>query len=382
MPEFRYRATNSEGHREDGRLTAVDESAAQQELKGRGYAIDEIAIENEQPLDVTEFDGEPVLGNESLGLDDYTLEAAMRMVAEEWPSSRHRRAIETAASRLGRGEPPEQVLKSLEYELPPRLTTVVEAGLETGHLPKMLTAFIEATRAQRDRRRGVLIAFTYPTILIAVTGFIAWALLVIVVPMFATIYEGFGTQLPASTLALLKLSELVRGFGWYLLAAIVGLTLLCCFWFRTRRLPWFASFLVRPSELATTCRLLAVLVDADVPLTKSLRLLADTTADARLSRDLARCANLIAEGVPAHSAAAGWRFPEMFRQALHWADRRELFIVALNTQADLLDRRARVFSLILPTILEPISLMIVGGFVLFAVFSLFAPLLKFLNFLS
>jgi len=86
--------------------------------------------------------------------------------------------------------------------------------------------------------------------------------------------------------------------------------------------------------------------------------------------------------VPAYSAAFGRRFPVPFRQAFHWSDRRELFIVALKTQAELLDRRSRLLSAILPSVLEPLALILVGTIFLYLVSALFMPLIKLLNDLS
>jgi type IV pilus assembly protein PilC len=71
-------------------------------------------------------------------------------------------------------------------------------------------------------------AMFYPAAVLTVAAVVTMLLLLFVIPQFRDIFEGFGAQLPAFTLFVLGISDLVQSY-WYIIVAIVAA---CVFLFK------------------------------------------------------------------------------------------------------------------------------------------------------
>jgi type IV pilus assembly protein PilC len=101
-------------------------------------------------------------------------------------------------------------------------TSLVGAGEQAGTLESMLdrvATYKEKTEALKAKIKKAL---TYPIAVIVVAVFVTGILLVKVIPTFASTFSSFGANLPAFTLFVLNLSEIVQAYWWLILAGIIG----------------------------------------------------------------------------------------------------------------------------------------------------------------
>lgn len=100
--------------------------------------------------------------------------------------------------------------------------SLVAAGEQAGTLETMLdrvATYKEKTEALKAKIKK---AMTYPIAVIVVAVVVTGILLVKVVPQFAETFSSFGANLPAFTLMVLHLSEVVQGWWYIMLAALIG----------------------------------------------------------------------------------------------------------------------------------------------------------------
>lgn len=101
-------------------------------------------------------------------------------------------------------------------------TSLVAAGEQAGTLETMLdrvATYKEKTEALKAKIKK---AMTYPIAVVVVALIVTGILLIKVVPQFAVTFSSFGANLPAFTLFVLHLSELVQAWWFIILAAMIG----------------------------------------------------------------------------------------------------------------------------------------------------------------
>ncbi|MDX5405473.1 MAG: type II secretion system F family protein [Chromatiaceae bacterium] len=99
---------------------------------------------------------------------------------------------------------------------------LVKSGEASGSLDKIfdrLAIYKEKAEALKSKIKK---AMFYPVAVLVVAAIVTSILLIFVVPQFAEIFAGFGAELPAFTLFVLGISELMQQYWWVVLAGLVA----------------------------------------------------------------------------------------------------------------------------------------------------------------
>ena len=161
---------------------------------------------------------------------------------------------------------------------------MVVAGEQSGEFAgilKRLAAIMQSTARLKGKVKS---AMTYPTVIVSIALLMAAGLIQFVVPIFAEMFSGFGKELPALTQALVDISDFVKHYWYYILAAISVFVFLFKKWKATERgrykfdefklkMPVFGVLNLK-SGIGRFCRLLAQMTNAGVPILKSLEVVA------------------------------------------------------------------------------------------------------------
>ncbi len=98
---------------------------------------------------------------------------------------------------------------------------LVESGEQSGALETMLDRIALYKEKTEQIKAKIKKALTYPIAVIVVAVLVTAILLVKVVPTFAETFQGFGADLPAFTLFVLKLSEIVQAYWLMILVGFI-----------------------------------------------------------------------------------------------------------------------------------------------------------------
>lgn len=104
-------------------------------------------------------------------------------------------------------------------------TSLVGAGEQAGTLEAMLdrvATYKEKTEALKAKIKKAL---TYPIAVVVVAIVVTGILLVKVIPTFAATFTSFGSNLPAFTLFVLHISDVVQAYWFIILAGIIALVI-------------------------------------------------------------------------------------------------------------------------------------------------------------
>ncbi len=400
MAEFDYTAIDIDGGHNTGRIRARDEGEARQQLTGLGWTVESLTqVDRSETAD----DDDPPFGRSSqtdfelgkhlaeLTAADLPLASGLAVLAEEIPRGRTKRALQTVARRLDRGDSLDEALQG--RGAPSELRALVEVGVRSNRLGEVLTEYVKQSRRSVELRRKAMYSIGYAGVVGMACLGVLLVLLIFLIPQFRNIFEDFGIELPSLTMAVFALSDLVRNYG---IAILSGLVLLIGICVRILRTVWTASWrrrilgwvpvigpTLRHMSFARFTRMLSLLVDNNTPLPAAIRLAGKATNDSALEEDADRLADVLeTRGLNDLPFPIASRFPPSFMQVLTAVGRRPNLGETLAALADDYENRSEVRIFALAPVLEPVVILITGWIVAWFVIAMFLPLFRLLNDLS
>ena len=330
------------------------------------------------------------------------LPGGFRALAEELPAGRLKRLFAAMARRLEAGASLDEVLKAYARNLPDHLRGLVLVGLRSGDLAVVLDRYATCRQQNAALRRAAWVILAYPILLLATVATMLGFVLLCLVPLFEQIFIDFGylnpffdgvlagpdydRELPGLTMALIRLSILMRTFGFEL--AVVAACLIAAAWFtRNTKMAWrlrrripVIGPLWRWSATAEFFRLLGLLTDRDVPMPLALTLAGDSVADPLLQGASRRVSRQVDAGQAMSRALTDQAsFSQQLRPLLAWAEAHQALPDSLDAVGAMYEDRIRQQMMLLREIGPHIALPVVA-FLLFCLFvvivqGLFMPVL-------
>lgn len=211
--------------------------------------------------------------------------------------------------RLRRGSSLAQALAAEADCCTQLAVTLVAVGEESGELAMLLEQLADYYSRQLKLRRFVQRAVTYPAFLLLASFCVLLLFLLYILPVLADTYSAMGV-LPMGTLALLltlkdallqqPLAALALTAGVAAALFLLGRRLLRCF-LRSRLSGNFHGLLLE----VRFCRLLALLLESGVGITKAVAIVTDTMDDEQYAGQLRLLNSRLKRGIAIEQAAGG-----------------------------------------------------------------------------
>jgi type IV pilus assembly protein PilC len=227
----------------------------------------------------------------------------------------------------------------------------------------------------------------YPTVVTVVAICITAFLLVKVVPVFGDIYSGFGAKLPAPTMFLINVSNIVKKYvilfvlagggsiyGWlYFIKTKPGRR----FWDSRRiALPIFGS-IAHKICLARFTRTLASLIRSGVPILEVLQIVSQTVGNVVMEKAIKEAATDIERGESISTALSKHPiFPSMIIRMITAGEQTGKIDNMLERISDFLDEEIEATLSGLTSLIEPILIVFLGVVVGGMVICMFLPIFK------
>ncbi|KTT37088.1 type II secretion system protein F [Pseudomonas oryzihabitans] len=167
---------------------------------------------------------------------------------------------------------------------------LVDAGEQSGALETLLDRVATYKEKTEALKKKIKKAMTYPAAVIVVAVIVSAILLIKVVPQFQSVFEGFGAQLPAFTLFVIGISEILQEWWLLVLGAMFVLGFVLRHFYKKSekfrdatdrgllKIPLIGSILYK-SAIARYARTLATTFAAGVPLVDALDSVAGATGN-------------------------------------------------------------------------------------------------------
>lgn len=274
------------------------------------------------------------------------------------------------------------------------MVAMVGAGEQSGKLPMVLENWADYLESRAALQQQVVSSLAYPAIVAVVALLMVLGLMTYVVPQIVGVFQNAKATLPLLTQVMMAASDFLRGYGFYLLAALIvlGFAARAVLRLSGPRLAWHAWLLRAPLigglvQAAQTERFastLAILIRGGVPMLAALDAAKRTLSNQVLVAQIEAAVNHVREGstlargitqsqskadpkermanLLTHLIASGeatGRLPDMLTRAA-------------QLQGSILSRKLQTLT----TLLEPAIILVMGGVVLVIVLSVLLPIIE------
>ncbi|MCA1727140.1 MAG: type II secretion system F family protein [Actinobacteria bacterium] len=267
---------------------------------------------------------------------------------------------------------------------------MVRAGEAGGVLDSVLLRLADQIEREVSLRQKIKSAMTYPIVVLFFVLMILAAMLLFIVPQFATIYADLGGTLPLPTRLLLAVSEAFRHY-WYIVILIIVGTIFGIKQYRKTeqgrrnfdafllKLPVFGP-LFHKTALSRFCRTLSALLRAGVPILQSLDIVSETVNNAVVAEAIGDVKDSVQQGESMSRPLVNHDvFPTMLVQMLAVGEETGAVDSMLEKVADFYDDEITATVDALTSLIEPIMIAVIGGMVGAAVVALYMPMFNIIN---
>jgi len=265
---------------------------------------------------------------------------------------------------------------------------MVAAGEAGGALDTILLRLASYLEKSAEITRKIKGAMIYPAMIVIVTiGAIA-ILLIVVIPVFASMYAGMGAELPGLTRIILTISSVLRKYFLIIIAVIIALVVAFKMYSRTKngrltidrtmlKIPVFGD-LSKKTALARFSRTLATLLASGVNILDALEITGKTAGNKVVENAIMAARESIKEGetIAAPLAKEKSIFPPMVIQMVSIGEATGGIDEMLNKVADFYDSEVDTAVDNLMSALEPIIVVFLGVVVGFIVVAMYLPIFK------
>ncbi len=266
---------------------------------------------------------------------------------------------------------------------------LVEAGEQSGALETLLekvATYKEKTEALKSKIKK---AMTYPLSVLVVAFIVSVILLIFVIPTFASMFAGFGADLPAFTLFVVGLSDFMVAWWWAVFGGIaIVITAFAQTHKRSRKfrhgldklylkLPVVGA-LVKNSSIARFSRTLATMFAAGVPLVEAMDSVAGATGNSQYVKAIINTRDDLASGLQLQSSLQAYPelFPNMVVQMVAIGEESGALDEMLGKVADYYEAAVDDSVDALTSLMEPLIMaflaVVIGGLVI----AMYLPIFK------
>jgi general secretion pathway protein F len=238
MARFRYRAVTASGDLVEGETEAVTRQAVVKWLHEQGQLpirAEEVSARSASrgPVGLLRFSRDRLppatvtLITRQLATllrAGLPIDRALAILDEREDEPRKRRFMKRLLESVRGGMTLSDALLQHKDSLPPYYIGLVRAGEAGGTLSTVLLRLSEVLEQSQTLRESVRSAMYYPIFVLVMSVLTLTVLLTLVVPEFRPLFEE-GAKIPAAMAFVLAISDLIRHFGWALVAAIIILIL-------------------------------------------------------------------------------------------------------------------------------------------------------------
>jgi type IV pilus assembly protein PilC len=393
MPVFTYRGVNRAGATVTGERTAATKAEATTSLKREQINISKLS-EKGKEFNIPTFGG----GVDSKELAIFTrqfsvmidaglpLVQCLEILAGQQENKTFQKILNGVRASVEGGATLSTSMKQYEKVFDPLYYNMVEAGETGGILDTILQRLSSSIEKNVKLKRAVKSAAIYPTAVLGIAGGVIILLLWKVVPIFTTLFNGLGVDLPLPTRIVIMLSSFIGSiYGLLILVFFVGIVFAVKFWYGTPqgryaidsillKLPMI-GILLRKIAVARFTRTLGTLISSGVPILEGLDITARTSGNAVVERAITATRKAVEAGRSLVDPLKETNvFPGMVTQMIGVGEQTGAMDAMLQKIADFYEDEVDASVKDLLTAMEPIMIVVLGVVVGGIVISMYLPL--------
>lgn len=398
MARFSYTAEKGDGEVYKGVAQARDRFELYEVVRregGRILAVSEdhsdkfwtLTFWNSKFSSVPEY--EKILFSRNLGAmlsAGLSLARALAVIERETKNVKLRGVVSELSGAVRRGETLHSALEKFPRIFPKLFSAMVRAGEEGGELPQSLTLVSEQMERMYVLKKKIRGAMLYPIIIVLAILGIGAFMMINVVPTLAQTFAEMDAELPASTRAIIAVSDFLVEYT--LAAGVLVVVFFGAIYGGAKtevggRIKDFVFIhmpiigkIVKEVNAARTARTLATLLSSGVDMLTSLEIVHDVVQNRYFKAVIAQAKEGVSKGEPLSGAfvRAEHLYPafvgEMISVGEETGQLTEMMKKLAIFYEDEVDRKTKDMS----TIIEPFLMLAIGGAVGFFAVAMISPI--------
>lgn len=309
---------------------------------------------------------------------------ALQILAQQQKSSFLKSIYEKINNDVVKGKPLHEAIKRHKYFTPYEYYSI-KIGEDTRRLPAILDQLQKFFNRKINMKRQIISVLAYPIFVLVITFAVLYFMLNFVVPMFASLFQQFGKELPKITQFVVKISEHFNLIVGIFLLIILSILLVNKALKNNDRyqsviskialnIPFFGG-LIKKVYLARFCQSLSLLLSAKTPLITALDLTEKMISFYPLKKAIkeSKIDVLKGEGLANSLKKHSFFTPKIISLTAIGEQINELdqmYDSLSNQYNDDIDHSTKLIG----TILEPVMIILIGGIVGFIMIAMYSPI--------
>jgi len=388
---FAWEGRDKRGNRIKGKSLAPDESALRVELRRQGIAPSRIRKQAKAARGGKVNPGDIAIFSRQLATmlaSGIPMVQAFEIVGSGSEKPSLQKLILDVKADVEAGSSLHEALAKHPLYFDDLYVNLVEAGEQAGALESLLDKVATYKEKSEAIKKKVKKALFYPAAVVAVAFIVTIILLIFVIPEFQKLFEGFGANLPAFTMLVIRLSELVQHQGIYL-GAVAGGAVYAFLYFKKRsrkmremldrislKLPIIGPILNK-AAIARYARTLSTMFAAGVPLVEALESVAGACGNIVYEDAVMKMKDEVATGQRLQRAMeARGIFPNMVVQMIAVGEESGSLDTMSGKVATFYEAEVDNAVDAMSSLLEPLIMVILGVLVGGLVIAMYLPIFK------
>ena len=315
-----------------------------------------------------------------------SLGKAMQALSEQTANKKFQKTLKKINEKIKQGCSFAVSLKEYPKVFNNLFVSMIEAGEISGNLENVLEQLHKQMKRDHELISRVRGAMIYPIIVITAMVGIGIGMIVFVIPKFMSIFEEVGADLPFTTRVLMNISNFVSQNGLMVLLSAIVLTVFFIQFFKTKKGKQFLhkSFLTLPIlspivkkiNLARFSRTLSSLLNTDIPIVDAFQITGKVLNNLYYKQALNETSEKIKKGDLISESLEKYKtlFPAVTLQMIKVGEESGSLDSILEELANFYEDEVSQIMKNLPTIIEPVLMLILGAGVGFMAVAVLMPM--------
>jgi type IV pilus assembly protein PilC len=257
-----------------------------------------------------------------------------------------------------------------------------EAGGILDIILQRLSTYIEKAVKLKNQVKSALI---YPVAVMLIAAGVVYIILWKVIPVFEQLFAGLGARLPYLTRQVVTASEIVGGYGHWIILGLIFLSIAMREWHKTHQgrrvldrgvlnIPIIGGLMLKIA-VARFCRTLATLTSSGVPILDGLEITARTSGNAVVEDAIMEVRKSVEEGKTISAPLEDTKvFPPMVCQMISVGEQTGALDQMLSKIADFYEDEVDTAVSGLMKLIEPIMIVFLGVIIGVIVTAMYLPM--------
>ena len=399
MGNYSYKIITKEGKEKKGAVEAQDKNTAYLQLRSEGNTV--LSLEEGSSLNKEISFGGRKKKVKSKDLSVFcrqfnsllkagvSIIMSLDMLGDQTENKTLKQAIYNVRDGVQKGETLANSMKK-ESCFPDLLISMMEAGEQSGNVETSLIRMSEHFEKDTKVKSMLKKAMMYPMVLGVVAIAVLVVMVVVVIPSFSKMFADMDTGLPGSTVALLAMSDFIRGYWYIIIAVIVALTIGIKTFKKTKtgiyffanlgvKMPAFGNLTIKTAS-ARFARTFSTMLSSGMPMIEAMEITAKTMDNQLFKDALNDCALQIQRGVPLTAPLKkSGLFPPLILHMVGIGEESGNLEEMLNNCATYFDEEVESATQQVMSLMEPMIIIVLAGIVCLILAAIYGPMITMYN---